>query len=48
MICFLYWGFVQLGRALGHHGTLNPFLSAWLANLVFGSIGGVLLWKTPK
>ncbi len=48
MICFLYWGFIQLGRALGHHGTLHPFLSAWLANLVFGGIGGILLWKTPK
>lgn len=48
MICFLYWGFIQMGRALGHHGTLPPLLSAWLANLVFGGIGAVLLWKTPK
>lgn len=47
-VCFFYWGFIQTGRALGHNGTLSPFVAAWLPNFVFGSIGLILLLKVRK
>lgn len=40
-IGFLYYLVLALGLALGHSGALPPFLGAWGANLIFGSIG---LW----
>lgn len=48
LICFLFWGIIQIGRALGHNGTLPPFFAAWLPNIVFGLIGIIILWRTPK
>lgn len=48
LICFIFWGLLQTGRALGHSATLSPILAAWLPNLIFGAIGGFLLYRTPK
>jgi len=47
-ICFLFWGILQTGRALGHGGALSPLLAAWLPNLIFGAVGFYLLQKAPK
>tara|TARA_R110000850_G_scaffold19988_18_gene59858 strand:+ start:337 stop:2088 length:1752 start_codon:yes stop_codon:yes gene_type:complete len=30
--------------ALGHRGTLSPFVAAWTTNLIVGGIGVALLW----
>lgn len=38
---FLYYLLLALGLALGRGGALPPFLGAWAANLLFGSLG---LW----
>jgi len=48
LICFVFWGMLQTARALGHDSTLPPLLAAWLPNIVFGTIGGVLLYRAPK
>jgi lipopolysaccharide export system permease protein len=40
-IGFLYYLLLALGLALGHGGALPPFIGAWGANLLFGSVG---LW----
>lgn len=42
---FAYFSFIRVGQALGYNGDLPPMLAAWLGNLVFGAIGGLLFWK---
>lgn len=42
LISFVYFLFLRSGQVLGHNGTLDPWLGAWIGNIVFG-IGGVLL-----
>jgi len=44
-IGFLYWGGMSVGRSLGRVGILTPFLSAWVANLLFIGLGLYLLRK---
>ncbi len=34
----------NLFLAMGQGSRLSPFLSAWASNLIFGAIGGFLLW----
>jgi len=36
LICFLYFGIIKTGQALGHNGTLPPLLAAWMGNIIFG------------
>ncbi len=42
LISFVYFLFLRSGQVLGHNGTLEPWLGAWIGNIVFG-VGGVLL-----
>lgn len=35
IICFIYWGTISIGRALGVSGFLPPFAGAWSANIIF-------------
>jgi lipopolysaccharide export system permease protein len=42
-IIFLYWVLFSFCLSLGHGGILPPVLAAWLANLVFFCLGGILL-----
>lgn len=37
---FLYYLVLALGLALGKGGALPPFIGAWAANILFGTIGG--------
>jgi lipopolysaccharide export system permease protein len=39
VIGFTYWVFFNICLALGHGGALPPFISAWIANLIFGTLG---------
>lgn len=48
LICFIFWGLLQTGRALGHSSSLSPILAAWVPNIIFGTIGGYLLYRAPK
>lgn len=43
LICFVFYGSVKAGQALGWNGILSPWLGAWLAMLVFGLLGLALL-----
>lgn len=43
-----YYGAIAVSVALGETGFLPPAVSAWLANVVFGAVGIVLIGKTPK
>lgn len=44
LISFLYWGFIQVAKSLGYHGTLHPIVAAWANNAFFAGCGFVLLW----
>ena len=43
LICFVFYGSVKAGQALGWNGFLAPWLGAWLVMLIFGTIGLVFL-----
>jgi lipopolysaccharide export system permease protein len=47
-ISFMYYAFMRTGQALGHNGALPPYLAAWLGDLVFGSIGVVVLYQAQR
>ncbi|MDP6038927.1 MAG: LptF/LptG family permease [Candidatus Latescibacteria bacterium] len=48
LICFAFYGCIQLGRAMGWNDVVAPFWGAWSANFLFGAIGIVLLLTTRK
>ncbi len=35
-----------IASALGNQGTISPPLAAWLPNLLYGTIGAVLFWRS--
>ena len=41
-VIFAYYAFIRFGQTLGYKGILEPFLSAWIGNLIF-CFGGILL-----
>jgi lipopolysaccharide export system permease protein len=45
LVGFLFYGVFAISTALGKGGILPPFLSAWLANLIFGGWGIYLINK---
>lgn len=47
-ISFTYYGILRIGQALGHSGVIQPLLGAWMGNIVFFAVGGVLLYRANK
>ncbi|MCF7811198.1 LptF/LptG family permease [bacterium] len=47
-ICFIYFGFIQVGKVLGYKAVLDPFVSAWAGNIFFGLIGLTILFKWAR
>ena len=43
LICFVFYGSVKAGQALGWNGIISPWLGAWLAMFLFGGLGLLLL-----
>ncbi len=37
-ICFLFYGITVLGNVLGRHSVMPPFLAAWGANIICGTV----------
>ncbi len=35
LLSFIYWGLLEISRAMGYAGFLPPFVSAWLPNIIF-------------
>lgn len=48
LLSFLYWGAIQASRAFGYAGALPPWLAAWLPNVLFSGLSGVLLVKVKR
>ncbi len=47
-VAFIYFGLLQVGKVLGYKEILDPFLAAWLGNIVFLAIGSILYVRAPK
>ncbi len=45
---FLYMGFMKTSQVFGYNGDLHPFLTAWMANLIFLGAGVVNLLRVQK
>lgn len=42
LISFVYFLFLRTGQVLGHKGDLEPWIAAWIGNIVFG-VGGIII-----
>jgi lipopolysaccharide export system permease protein len=40
-LCFVYLAFMKISQVFGYNGSLDPLLTAWLANIIF--IGGAII-----
>lgn len=47
-ISFTYYGILRIGQALGHSAAIQPMLGAWIGNIIFIMIGGVLLFRANR
>ncbi len=47
-ISFGYYALLRAGQALGHSGALNPYVAAWLGDLVFGSLSAFMMLRAQK
>lgn len=47
-VTFLYLVFMKISQAFGDNGALNPFLTAWLANIIFIIVAMVNLKRVMK
>ncbi len=45
-ICFFYISMVRFGQSLGYNELLSPVMAAWFANIIFGTIGLIGLFRT--
>lgn len=48
LITFVYLVFMKVSQAFGKNGVLNPFFTAWLANIVFLTAGVINLIRVKK
>ncbi len=48
LVCFVYFLLIRIGQVMGHQGTLEPWLGAWLGNIIFGTAGIYTLITTRK
>lgn len=45
---FAYLTLIRIGQALGYEGVLPPPLAAWMANLLFASLGTWIFWRVAR
>jgi len=45
---FAYYLMVSAASAFGRNGAVNPFLAAWLPNIIIGTAGVILLWLEER
>ncbi len=45
---FVYYLMSSAGAALGRNNSINPYLAAWLPNIIMGSAGLLLLWLEER
>lgn len=47
-ISFIYWGLMEISRALGETGKLPPYIAPWIPNIVFFLAGVITMIKIRK
>jgi lipopolysaccharide export system permease protein len=45
---FIYYLMVSAASAFGRNGAINPFVAAWLPNVIMGTAGIILLWMEER
>jgi lipopolysaccharide export system permease protein len=45
---FAYYLMVSAASAFGRNGAMNPYLAAWLPNILMGTAGAILLWLEER
>jgi LPS export ABC transporter permease LptG len=48
ILFFVYYLMTSAAAAFGRNGAINPFLAAWLPNIIMGTAGTVLLWMEER
>ncbi|MDQ6825831.1 MAG: LptF/LptG family permease [Candidatus Eremiobacteraeota bacterium] len=48
MTFFVYYVMTAIASAIGRNGAINPYLAAWLPNVVMGGTGLFLLWHEDR
>ncbi len=48
MTFFMYYIMTAIASAFGRNGAINPYLAAWLPNVLTGSTGVFLLWREER
>ena len=46
IVIFMYYLLIKFGQSLGYNNIINPFLSVWMVNIIFLSIGTYLFTKS--
>ena len=46
IVIFMYYLLIKFGQSLGYNNIINPFLSVWMVNFIFLSIGSYLFVKS--
>ena len=44
VLFFVYYLMISAAAAFGRNGAINPYIAAWVPNIVMGTAGAVLLW----
>jgi lipopolysaccharide export system permease protein len=48
LIAFIYYTLMSIGMSLGRSGVMPPIIAAWIANLLFGAAGLVVLFRMER
>lgn len=48
IVIFIYYILMTVGDAMASQGTIQPWLGAWLQNIVFLILGSILLYRVAK
>ncbi|MEQ1834796.1 MAG: LptF/LptG family permease [Candidatus Eisenbacteria bacterium] len=47
-ISFFYYGIMRAGQALGHNGALPPYVAAWSADVLFGTVALIMFAQAQR
>lgn len=45
---FVYYAMVAVFNAFGKNGSIDPYLAAWLPNIILTVVGAVLIWREDR
>ena len=48
LLLFVYYILMSAFLALGRNEAVNPYLAAWMPNVIMGSAGAVLFWRVER